>query len=250
LGNPGYGLGSYLPAAERNYDAVTLYFMKTFADTWLASASYTISYLRGNIDGLFNAQGQLNVNHNADFDIPAYVTNSNGPLQADHTHDIKIFGAKDWTINRQNTISTGLSLRASSGNAWSYTGNDAIRGYFYYLLPRGSGGRLPWNYDIDMNVGYRFNVDKDKSLLVTIDVFNLLNFQEVVSVNEQYTAQTAFPTKNGGTLRDVKVSPNGTIQPPFRPLLSGPNGDKDPNFGLPNGYQSPRIFRFGIRGTF
>jgi streptogramin lyase len=101
-----------------------------------------------------------------------------------------------------------------------------------------------------MNVGYRFNVDKDKSLLVTIDVFNLLNFQEVVSVNEQYTAQTAFPTKNGGTLRDVKVSPNGTIQPPFRPLLSGPNGDKDPNFGLPNGYQSPRIFRFGIRGTF
>jgi hypothetical protein len=247
LGNPGYGLGSYLPAAERNYDAVTLYFMKTFSDDWLTSASYTVSYLHGNVDGLFNVQGQLNVNHNADFDIPAYVTNSNGPLQADHTHDIKIFGAKDWVINRQNRVSTGLSLRASSGNVWSYTGNDAIRGFQYYLLPRGSGGRLPWNFDIDTNLGYQFNIDKDKSILLTVDIFNLLNFQEIVSRNEQYTAETAVPSKNGGTLHDVLVSTTGTAQGPFRPLLTT---DKDPNFGLANGYQSPRIFRFGIRGTF
>jgi hypothetical protein len=246
LGNPGYGLGSYLPKAERNYDALSIYFNKVFSDDWLASASYTISYLHGNIDGLFNAQNQLNVNHNADFDIPAYVTNSNGPLQADHTHDIKMFGAKDWVINKQNRFSTGLSLRASSGNAWNYLGNDNFRGYQYYLLPRGSGGRLPWNFDVDTNVGYRFNFDKDKSILVTVDIFNLINFQEIVSRNELYTQQTAIPTKENGTLRDVVTTQNPP-QGPFVPLLKS---DKDPNFGLPNGYQSPRIFRFGIRGTF
>jgi phage gp45-like len=247
LGNPGYGLGNYLPKAQRNYDAGTIYFDKTFGDDWLTSASYTISYLRGNVDGLFNVQGELDINHNADFDVPAFVTNSYGPLQADHTHDIKIFGAKDWVIDRRNRFSTGLSLRASSGNPINYTGNDAIFGYQYYLLPRGSQGRLPWNYDVDTNIGYRFNFDKDKSILVTVDIFNLFNFQQVVSVNEQYTAQTAIPSKNGGTLRDVVVSTTGTAQGPYRPLLTT---DKDPNFGLPNGFQSPRVFRFGVRGTF
>jgi hypothetical protein len=252
LGNPGYGLGKYLPAAERNYDAVTLYFMKTFSDDWLASASYTISYLRGNVDGLFNVQQSLNINHNADFDIPAYVTNSNGPLQVDHTHDIKLFGAKDWVINQKNRVSTGLAFLARSGEATNYIGNDAIRGFQYYLLPRGSGGRLPWTYDVDMNLGYRFNLDKDRSLLVTIDIFNLFNFQEVNARHDQYTAQTAIPTKNGGTLRDVTVSTSGTAQGPFRPLLAGvtPKGDQDPNFGLPDGYQPPRGVRIGIRGTF
>jgi hypothetical protein len=247
LGNPGYGLGNYLPKAQRNYDAGTIYFIKTFSDDWLTSASYTISYLRGNIDGLFNVQGELDINHNADFDVPAFVTNSYGPLQQDHTHDIKIFGAKDWVIDPHNRFSTGLSLRASSGSPINYTGNDAIFGYQYYLLARGSQGRLPWNYDIDTNIGYRIGLDKDRSILVTMDIFNLLNFQQVVSVNEQYTAQTAIPSKSGGTLRDVLVSTSGTAQGPFRPLLTT---DKDPNFGLANGYQSPRIFRFGVRGTF
>jgi hypothetical protein len=126
-------------------------------------------------------------------------------------------------------------------------GNDLIHGASYFLLPRGSGGRLPWNYDVDMNVGYRFNVDKDKSITLTVDIFNLLNLQETTSVNEQYTAQTAFPGKQGGTLRDVLVSPNNTSNGPFRPLYAS---DKDPNFLVPNAYQPPRIFRFGIRGTF
>jgi hypothetical protein len=248
LGNPGYGLGSYLPKAERDYDAGTIYLMKTFGDEWLASASYTVSYLRGNINGMFNASnGQLNANHNFDFDIPAYTTNANGPLEGDHTHDIKIFGAKDWVIDPRNRVSTGLALRARSGAPINYTAADAVFGSLYYILPRGSGGRLPWTYDVDANLGYRFNLNRDTSVLVTVDIFNLLNLQETTSVNTQYTAQTATASKTGGTLRDVLVNTTGTTTGPFRPLLAT---DKDPNFLLPSGYQSPRIFRFGIRGTF
>jgi hypothetical protein len=114
-------------------------------------------------------------------------------------------------------------------------------------LPRGSGGRLPWTYDVDLNLGYRFNLNKDTSVLVTLDVFNLLDLQETTSVSTQYTAQSATASKTGGTLRDVLVNTTGTATGPFRPLLTT---DRDPNFLLPTGYQSPRIFRFGIRGTF
>jgi hypothetical protein len=126
LGNPGYGLGSYLPKAERNYDAATLFFTKAFHDDWLASASYTVSYLRGNVNGLFNAaNNQLNVNHNFDFDIPAFTTNAYGPLDGDHTHDIKIFGAKDWVLHPStstwDTASTSTGTDRSSSRSTSST---------------------------------------------------------------------------------------------------------------------------------
>jgi len=157
VGNPGYGIANDYPKAERNYDAATLYFMKTFSDEWLASASYTISYLRGNIGGLFNQNGELDPNHNADFDTKTIMTNSYGPLPGDHTHDIKIFGAKDWKFTPQHGMSTGIALRAKSGGPIDFLGADDIYGSgIYQLLPRGSAGRLPWNYDVDMNIGYRF----------------------------------------------------------------------------------------------
>jgi outer membrane receptor protein involved in Fe transport len=245
LGNPGYGIASDFPKAERNYDAVTLYFMKSFSDDWLTSASYTISSLRGNIGGLFKtSNGELDPNHNADFDLKAFTINQYGPLAGDHTHDIKLFGAKDWVFNPQNRLSTGLSLRGRSGEPINFYASDINYGQnINLLLPRGSGGRLPWNYNVDMNLGYRYSFDKDKSLSFSIDVFNLLNFQGIDAVNETYTAENAIG-KQGGKLTDVTVfNSDGSTSP----LLQK---HKSANFLNPTSYQAPRIFRFGIRGTF
>jgi hypothetical protein len=111
------------------------------------------------------------------------------------------------------------------------------------MLPRGSGGRLPWNYDIDMNVGYRFSIDKDTSIGITMDIFNLFNFQEVTSVDENYTLANVAP-RAGGPLGATTVYPSGGAP---RPLNLG---DKNPNFLSPSGFQTPRQFRFGMRGTF
>jgi hypothetical protein len=248
LGNPGYGWASDFPQATRVYDAGTLYFMKAFADDWLTSASWTISYLRGNIGGLYRtSNGELDPNHNADFDTKAFTINTNGPLDGDQTHQIKLFGAKDWAINPQNRVMTGLSLRATSGLPMNYFAGDFIYGTgsdFNLLLPRGSGGRTPWTYDVDASVGYRFQIDKDKSIGVTMDIFNLLNFQEVTSYNELYT-QGAGMGKQNGTLRDAVII--DTSSGAVRQLNKN---DLNPNFGLPQSYQNPRYFRFGLRGTF
>jgi hypothetical protein len=245
IGNPGYGIASGFPAAERNYDALTMYLMKTFGDDWLTSASYTISYLRGNIGGLFASNAELDPNHNYDFDTKSIMFNSSGPLPGDHTHDIKVFGAKDWRISAEHGFSTGLAFRAKSGGPIDFRGADPTYGPgIDLLLPRGSGGRLPWNYDVDANLAYRFSLDKDKTVTFSVDIFNLFNFQEVTAVDDNYTLQSAIG-KNGGTLRDVTVYP-GSPAPP-RPLYIS---DKNPNYGSAMSFQSPRYFRFGIRGTF
>jgi hypothetical protein len=243
LGNPGYGIATDFPKAERKYDAVTFYFMKTFSDDWLTSASYTISYLRGNLSGLYNTNGngELNPNHNADYDTLAFTINRYGPLPGDRTHSVKIFGAKDWAIDAADHISTGVALRGTSGEALNYWGNHIYYGdHINMLLPRGSGGRMPWEFSTDLNVGYRFQLDKDKSIGVTVDVYNLFNFQEKTSVDESYTNSNVVGKQNG-TLLDVKNTDTG---------LPITQNDKNPNFGATTGYQPPRVFRFGIRGTF
>jgi hypothetical protein len=243
LSNPGYGMAKNFPKAVRNYDALTLYLMKTFSANWLASASDTLSQLRGNIGGLFRAQnGELDPNHNADFDSKIYTINADGPLPGDHTHDIKIFGAKDWTLLPNHRLSTGLALRARSGEPINYWASDSQYGaQINLLLPRGAGGRQPWNYGVDMNLGYRFSLPQGQSLMFTIDAFNLLNFQARTQVDESYTLN-AVQGKQGGTLKDAF-----TQSTPHRPLN---DSDKNPNFMNPTKYQAPRAFRFGLRATF
>jgi hypothetical protein len=244
IGNPGEALGSGFPKAQRDYDAGTLYLMKNFGDEWLLSASYTLSSLRGNIMGLFSQDGFLSPNHNSAFDTKTIMINSYGPLPGDNTHSIKIFGAKDWTINKGNGLSTGLAFRAHSGSPLDFFASDAIYGQGTYLLePRGSGGRLPWEYDIDLNLGYRYSLDRDRTVTIGVDIFNLFGWQTVESVDENYTLANAVGKQNG-TLRDVTVYPSGGSPRPLN--LS----DKNPNFLAPQGFQTPRTFRFGLRGTF
>jgi hypothetical protein len=244
LSNPGYGMAKGFPKAERNYDALTLYLMKAFSDHWLASTSYTMSYLRGNIGGLFRAQnGELDPNHNADFDSKNYTINANGPLPGDHKHDLKLFGARDWVFSQAQRLSTGAAVRARSGEPINYWASDSQYGsQINLLLPRGAGGRLPWNYGLDMNLGYQLALEKGRSIMLTVDIFNVLNFQTETQVDESYTTGTFQAKRTGGTLAEA-FSQGGD----HRPLM---DSDLNRNFKNPTRYQPPRTFRFGLRGSF
>ncbi len=242
VGNPGYGWAAKeFPKAERTYDAFTLYLMKTFSDDWLASLSYTLSYLRGNVPGC----DQGGCDQGGYFDAPELTLNSKGPLSTDNTHDIKLFGARDWILSRNMSIATGAAARATSGAPTNYMGSDIL--YYNltnYLLPAGSGNRLPWVYNVDANVGFKYAFDRDRSISVGVDIFNLLNLQEVTGVDQQYVQGNTFAVgKQNGTLRDVHVYTNGATR-------QVNTTDLNPNFGNATGYQSPRMFRFNVRGTF
>jgi hypothetical protein len=268
LGNPGYGAANDFPKPKRDYDAVTLYLTKVFADDWLAQASYTISYLRGNYAGLFRPETQqLDPNINSDFDLRSLLANRDGPLPGDRTHQIKLYGAKDWILTAEHHVTTGVTLKGRSGTPTGYYGSHPVYGIDEtFILPRGSGPRNPWEFGADLSLGYRFQIDKDKSVQATIDIFNLFNFQAVTLTDQTYTRSDVLPLTTGATYGSNGIIP-GVVKSGVPPPPAGDNcnaampsqeclsyylqpSEKNPNFGRPLGYQSPRVFRFGLRTTF
>jgi hypothetical protein len=253
-GNPGFGLGTMFPKASRNYDAVTLFLVKNFSQSWLAQASYTASWLRGNYSGLVAPEdGYLGPNATADFDGPNIENNRTGPLPGDFRHNIKLLGSKDWAISPTQHLGTGISLRARSGGPTSYLGADR---YTYadeaYLTPRGSGVRLPWVYNADLQFSYRVAAYKGIGISATADVFNVLNLQKVVGVSQSYTDDLVVANQSFNKTGDLDKVKAGASYP-YPGLTKGSDAQpivKKASFGDPVAYQAPRVFRFGLRGEF
>ncbi|WP_437898327.1 TonB-dependent receptor [Sorangium sp. So ce124] len=244
IGNPGYGVAKDFPKPTRDYDAVTVHAEKAFADAWLAQASYTISYLRGNWAGLFRPEtGQLDPNVNSDFDLVSLLPNRTGPLPGDRRHQFKVFGAKDFTVHHRVIVSVGGTYRSASGGPTSHLGSHPLYGPDQvYILERGSGERLPWAHSVDAHVGVGVQLAKESTLTVTVDSFNIFNFQAATAVDQRYTVASVLPIVNGtkgdlGQLKNVDGSA-------FNPI------NKNPNFGKPVAYQAPRTFRIGAKVTF
>jgi TonB dependent receptor/Carboxypeptidase regulatory-like domain len=245
IGNPGSGIAKDFPEAVRDYDALTLSFQKLFADQWLAHFSYTLSSLRGNYSGLFRPENnQLDPNINSDFDLRSLLANRTGPLPADRTHQFKMFGAKDFNLPDDTHITFGGTARARSGEPTSYLGSHPLYGFDEaFILPRGSGERMPWVFGLDAHVGYGIKIAKDKDLTVSLDIFNLFNFQAETSRDQRYTGSDVLPIPNGNA-KQLPGSVRTTTGAPFNAA------EVNPNFGKATAYQPPRYFRFGIRTTF
>jgi len=223
--------------------------------------------LRGNYAGLFRPETQqLDPNINSDFDLRSLLANRDGPLPGDRTHQVKLYGARDWIITPEHHITSGVSLKARSGTPTGYLGSHPVYTLDEtFILPRGSGIRTPWEFGADLQLGYRFNIDKDKTVSATIDIFNIFNFQAVTQKDNRYTASDVLPVAGGTANADGSV-PNviksGALPPPAgddcgaampsaacQAYYLQPN-EVNPNFGRPTFYQAPRVFRFGLRTTF
>src|SRR5262249_26239640 len=155
----------------------------------LAQASYTLSYLRGNWAGLFRPEtGQLDPNINSDFDLRSLLPNRDGPLPGDSTHRFQIYGAKDFILPSDLDITVGLTWRSASGQPLSYLGSHLLYGPGeVFILPRGAAGRLPWTHTIDPHLGFGVRLSKDAHLQISMDIFNLFNFQAVTARDPQFT---------------------------------------------------------------
>jgi hypothetical protein len=241
FGNPGYGIASDFPKARRLYDGMTFYFTKLYADGWLAQASYTASWLRGNYGGLYRAEDlQFDPHQNSDFDLRSLITNRNGYLPGDHRHYVKAFGSKEFDFKSGGVLTPGVAMRAYSGDPVSALGAHPLYGVDQvYILPRGEAERLPWTYSGDVRLSYGFKMAKGTMISVTMDVFNVFNFQNVTARDQRYTTSAVLPITSGG-LSELKNA-DGT---PFDPNA------KNPNYLRAVAYQPPRVFRFGVKGTF
>ena len=90
------------------------------------------------------------------------------------------------------------------------------------MTSRGSQGETPWTYNFDLNLAFNLYQSETRgNLVATVDIFNLLDNDEVTRVVEQ-----------------------GVSRVPGHEL------DASPTYGLARTYQTPRSLRFGLRYTF
>jgi hypothetical protein len=199
IANPGSGLGAEMgfydfvhtapaPNAKRLYDSVELTARKRFSHGWQMSASYVWSKLEGNYDGTFQAStGQLDPNINSAFDYADFLVNADGRLSNDRTHFIKMDGNYEVQSGPLQRLSFGGALHIASGfplTAYGYS--FAYANWEYYLTPRGSLGRGPWDYEADLHVAYSMKLGAKARLEPVLDVFNLLNRQAIRQYDQRY----------------------------------------------------------------
>jgi hypothetical protein len=258
IGNPGSGLAKDFPVATRDYDAVTVYFSKAFSDSWLAQASYTWSYNRGNYAGLFRPETlQIDPNVNSDFDLISLLPNRTGPLPSDRTHVIKIFGSKEFVLTNTMSFNIGLTYKGKSGTPIEYLGSHVLYSTDeVFILPRGSGGRLPWEHTVDARAGFKYKFTKENELQVSVDIFNMFNFSAVTAVDQRYTSADVSPVAPSTTKTPQEQLCIAGSDPNCKTELKSPEGDPitaadvNPNYKNAKEYQTPLTVRFGVRVSF
>ena len=214
IGNPGKGIMKRIftldysqtfpaPRPVRIYRAVQLDATRRFANNWQGLASYIYSKLDGNYDGEYAPFTNVGADPNisAAYDYYDFFTNGSdltkitnrGSLSNDRRHQFKFSG----TYFSPFKLSVGVSAFWRSGTPITRYGySDAYGRYEFFLTQRGTEGRTPSNYDMDVHLGYPWKAGP-ATVNLLLDVFNVLNTQRPILVDQRWgfaEADNASPT--------------------------------------------------------
>jgi outer membrane receptor protein involved in Fe transport len=234
LGNP--------EGAKREYKAVQLSAKKRFARRWFFSGAYTLSSLRGNYIGMYNADlDQRSSNMTRQFDLPGIMINRNGPLPNDRPHLIRADGYYTHPFSR-SSLTGGLSFVGMSGQPLNAVGGYQSPGdSSTFLAPRGSAGRTPFVTRFDLHLGYRRSLPGNLSAAVFLDIFNIFNERTVLTRDQTYTADKVGPAQEGTKIKGgTVVDANGSPLPVA----------KNASYLMPTSYQAPISGRLGVAVYF
>ncbi|HEX6834508.1 MAG TPA: TonB-dependent receptor, partial [Rudaea sp.] len=172
------------------------------------------------------------------FDNPWVNANGYGYLANDHRHQFKLRGTyaltEHWAFAGNATILSGGPITGFGvGNPY-----DATNYHSYYicvsqncndpsvpseerqyvLSPRGFYGSMPWTETLDASVSYLHDLGEKGKLQVKFSVYNLLNQQKTIAVDQNL--QTDITT------------------------------DTNPNFKRAVRFQAPRSMQLTVTATF
>jgi outer membrane receptor protein involved in Fe transport len=266
FGNPGEGEGKTLaffdgssapsPKARRVNYSVELTARKRLSHGWQLLASYVWTRLRGNYDGVFQRATGFSVSPNwtSGFDYADLMVNAEGPLTSESVHQCKLDGSYELG-GKASGLNVGLSTHWYSGLPENAYGVSVwYLGAQYYLVPRGSVGRNPADFESDLHVNYPVRAGKTARINVQADVFNLFDRQAIVRYDERYNliqdgrcsgVPEGICTEDGG----LRTRP-GTLQPlgvlgDVRRTATNPDYLKKGNT-----FTGRRSLRLGVRMTF
>jgi outer membrane receptor protein involved in Fe transport len=232
---------------SRNYDALQLVVKKRPTGNSLLQATYTYSRAKGNYPGLFSTEtNQLDPNITSQYDLPDLMPNRYGPSGLDRPHSVKVDGFYMFNFKKAGLLVTGVSVRAESGIPSNTLAAHPVYGADEsYLLPRGALYRSPMTTEVDTHISYGYQLSRTTRLEGFVDIFNLLNTQDELSVDETYTTQVSLPIVGGDAsdLAHAKMTTQEGRQ-------TGQIIEKNLNYGKLNARQSPLTGQLGFRLTF
>ena len=152
-------------------------------------------------------------------------------------------------LREAGNVTVGARFRAQSGIPVTALGNHSAYGrQESFLLPRGEYGRTDFENNIDLHAAYARKLGSSMELELYAEIFNLLNNQQQVGVDNEYTVAYTDPIV-GGTKEDLYYlkAENAILG------LGGSTGNpaaKQLNFRNTNARQSPLAARIGLTLTF
>jgi len=202
--------GQAMVPAKRNYMGIELVAKKKVTNSLFVQASYIYSQLRGNYSGAVRvASGQTDPGINADYDYYQFSQNADGKLELDRPHQVRL----DAVYQAPFGVAVGLQAYVRSGQPTNRLG--WFNSYYpdlIYLDQRGSGDRLPVDYEGNLSLAYEMKVGP---VIITpqLYIFNLLNRQTVTGIDERFNPNGSFVTdKNSPFYGQYGVEP-GTKGP-------------------------------------
>jgi len=263
IANPGSGLGTTMtfydystveaPKAKRTNTSIELSARKKFSNNWQVLSSYVWSRLEGNYDGTFqNSTGQLDPNINSAFDYADFLVNADGRLSNERVHQWKFDGSYEVPRGALSGLNLGLSTRWLSGFPLNAYGHSFLyANWEYYLVPRGSAGRGPSDWEADLQVSYPVRFGGNKRLNLFMDIFNLFDRQEAIQLDERYNliedgGCSGIPESACNHDNGIVTNP-GTLTPVF--TISDPRATATNPDYLNKGmaFTAPRSIRLGVR---
>jgi len=178
-GNPGHGILSKWPEAQREYTALILTVERHRDEQFNFLASYVLSRIHGNYDGLVDPLLNNGPNVSSLFNsLPDSWVNTTGLLANDRTHVFKFSGSYLFPFG----LTAGISVLVQSGTPLSAFASN-IYGSIKFLEPRGSGGRTPGLWDLSARLTYAIHVVPGWHSKLILDLFHIASQQTPVVID-------------------------------------------------------------------
>jgi len=187
---------------KRTYKALEFVLDRVWDEQWSFNAAYTLSYSEGNAEGPVNSDTDFaDAGRTEAFDTPYVNLNADGPLPNDRRHQFKFNGSyafnDNWSVGSTLSVASGRPISgfgvAAPGDDTAFlsfytcvqncTSSDLQSERVFELRRRGAFGRTPWLYDLGASISYHTPIGRSQ-LRATLEVFNLLNQEDVTQVDE------------------------------------------------------------------
>jgi hypothetical protein len=193
------------------------------------------------------------------FDLVSLLSNQTGPLPQDIPHQVKLFSSYTFDFGSRLAVTAGGALRAQSGVPVNFLGAHPLYGQSEgYVLPRGSGGRTPFDTNVDLRGAVSYVVKAPYALKFSVDLLNVFNSQTAQTVDENWTFDSVNPVIGGQCSARNAASKSDKVgaalaQCPALNYLKTTDGRPatiNGNWGQPLTYRPPLAVRFGLELSF